>query len=175
MRELTTTFRSRSTRLVSSRESRRSCGAPATDRMRHWDDLIRKWQRWSPANSQVSSGRLPGRWRPRRGDRRRAGMTWSFLDRFGGTMARWRILDIRSGRQLRLRCPWLEWRSSATHRSVAVSNPRISAASTVAKTSCRRTDRRMTTDRRKNDHSRWWGRNGFANLTKWQPYQRKGL
>ena len=29
----------------------------------------------------------------------------SVRDRFGGTMARWRILDIRSGRQLRLRCP----------------------------------------------------------------------
>jgi transposase len=35
--------------------------------------------------------------RPRRSNYRRRDRTWSFLDRFGGTVARWRILEVVKG------------------------------------------------------------------------------
>ena len=66
----------------------------------------------------------------------RAARTCSFTGFLGGAVARWRTLEGVKRRQLRLRCPCLECGSSATHRSLAVPNPRISAASTVAASSC---------------------------------------
>jgi transposase len=59
--------------------------------------------RRSPPRSRGScrglSGQLRGRCRPRPGNRRRGGTdrTSSFIDRFGGTVTRWRILEVVKG------------------------------------------------------------------------------
>ena len=66
------------------------CGATGARRSR-------RSRRRSPARSRALSGPLRARWRPRRAEIRRVGMTCSFIDRSGGTVARWRILVVVKG------------------------------------------------------------------------------